>query len=287
MTRQTERPDERKTDELDTIWHVPDELWARIEPILAKHDPPKHTGRKRIDARAALDGIIFRLRTGSQWNHFPKELPDDSSVHRTLQRWVEKDLFKQIWAALVEECDELGGVHWDWQAVDTSMGKARSGGDKVGANPTDRAKAGVKRSLHVEADGGPLGVVIDGANRHDAKLLSETLAALVVERPEPTEEAPQHLCLDKAYDNPTGEAAVADYGCVPHIRRIGEEKLDATGQKRYPARRWVVERTLAWLSKCRGLLVRYEKKAAYYLALIQFACALLWFRRLHRLSVLR
>lgn len=67
----------------------------------------------------------------------------------------------------------------------------------------------MKRSLLVEADGGPLAVVVAGANVHDAKLLAQTLDAIVVERPSPTEEAPQHLCLDKGYDNPTGEEAVA------------------------------------------------------------------------------
>src|SRR4051812_19332522 len=119
----------------------------------------------------------------------------------------------------------------------------------VGANPTDRAKAGVKKSLLVEAGGGPLAVCIAGANVHDAKLLAATLDAVVVERPQPPEEAPKHLCLDKGYDNPTGESAACAAGYVPHIRRIGEEKLDETGQKRHPARRWVVERTLAWLSR--------------------------------------
>ncbi len=109
--------------------------------------------------------------------------------------------------------------------------------------------------------------------------------AIVVTRPQPTAEQPQHLCLDKGYDNPTGEDAVAAHGYVPHIRRIGEEKLDpATGEQRFPARRWVVERTLAWLSKCRALLVRYDKHSANFLGLLQFACALLWFRRLHRLQ---
>ena len=64
-------------------------------------------------------------------------------------------------------------------------------------------------------------------------------------------------------------------------------KLDASGDKRYPARRWVVERTLAWLSKCRAVLVRYDKKAANYLGVLQLACALLWFRRQWRLAILR
>jgi putative transposase len=122
------------------------------------------------------------------------------------------------------------------------------------------------------------------AKRHDTKLLAATLAAVVVERPLPTAEAPQQRCLDKAYDNPTGHATVAAYQYTPHIRRIGEEKLDASGAHRYPARRWVVERTLAWLSKCRGLLVRYEKDATTYLVLLQFACGLLWERRCHVLQ---
>lgn len=161
------------------------------------------------------------------------------------------------------------------------------GGDLIGPNPTDRGKNGVKRSLLVEADGGPLAVVVDGANRHDAKLLSATLDAVIVERPRPTAEKPQHLCLDKGYDNPTGHQAVADHEYTPHIRRIGEEKSDECEQPRYPARRWVVERTLAWLSKCRAILVRYAKKAQNYLALLKLACGLIWYRRYVRLCLLR
>lgn len=115
-------------------------------------------------------------------------------------------------------------------------------------------------------------------------LLAATLDAVVVERPQPSEQAPQHLCLDKAYDNATGYAACEQAGYIPHTRRIGEEKWDANGQKSYPARRWVVERTLAWLSRCRGILIRWDKKAECYLAHIKLACALLWFRRMYKLQ---
>lgn len=125
--------------------------------------------------------------------------------------------------------------------------------------------------------------MVEGANVHDTNLLAQTLDSVVVPRPKPTAEEPQHLCLDKGYDNPTGQAAAEEWGYTPHIRRIGEEKLDPRRKKRHPARRWVVERTLAWLSKCRGLLVRYEKKARNYLGLLQLACALLWMRRRNRL----
>ena len=130
-------------------------------------------------------------------------------------------------------------------------------------------------------------MTIAPANVHDTKLLKETIEAIVVERPEPTSQRPQHLCLDKGYDNPTGHRVTQEKGYVPHIRRIGEEKFDDRRRKIHPARRWVVERTLGWLQKCRAILVRYDKKAQNYLGLIQLACALLWYRRLHRLRVLR
>ena len=112
MTEHTETEEKP----LPTIWRVPDELWEKVEPILAKYDPPKKTGRPRVDRRAVLDTIIFRLRTGCQWNRMPKEFPDASTVHRSFQRWVELGVLDLIWASLVDECEELGGVDWEWQA---------------------------------------------------------------------------------------------------------------------------------------------------------------------------
>jgi putative transposase len=152
----------------------------------------------------------------------------------------------------------------------------------VGPNPTDRAKPGVKQSLLVEAAGGPLAITIAGANVPDAQLLDATIEAIVLERPEPEPDFEQHLALDKAYDNDTGYLACIDHGYTPHIAAIHSDAPPKP--KRYPARRWVVERTLAWLSKCRGILIRWEKHADNYLGLLQFACSLLWFRRLHRLT---
>ncbi len=187
---------------LPTIWSVPDSRWSVLERILAEFDFPARTGRKRIDARSALDAIIFRLCSGCPWNRLPKELPDDSSVHRTFQRWVRLGVFDRIWAVLLEACEDLGGCDWECQAADTAMGKARFGGDLVGPIPTDCAKAGVKRSVLVEADGGPLGVVVAGANIPDAQLLAATIEAIVIERAKL--DRPRHLCLDKGYDNRTG-----------------------------------------------------------------------------------
>jgi putative transposase len=100
-----------------------------------------------------------------------------------------------------------------------------------------------------------------------------------VERPKPTQKKPQHLSLDKAYDNAPSDQVVAEYGYVGHTRRKGE-RPPAKKDRKYPARRWVVERTFGWLSKYRAILVRYDKKSEIYLGLLQFACALLWYRRL-------
>ncbi len=117
-----------KQETLGTIWEVPDELWELVEPIILEVDPPKARGRKRADPRQMLNGIIFRLRSGCQWNRMPKELGDDSTIHRTFQRWVETGVLRRIWGALVEGCEELVGVDWEWQAADGAMGKARFGG---------------------------------------------------------------------------------------------------------------------------------------------------------------
>ena len=268
---------------LPTIWELPEELWERIEPILVRRYPRAATGRPRADLRLVLEGIVYRLRSGVQWNQLPRRFGADSTVHAWFQRLVEDGVLEEIWAELVAECDALGAVSWAWQAADGVMGKSRFDGGARGPNPTDRAKIGTKKSVLVEEHGGPLAVAIDGANVHDTKLLERTIDAIVIERPDP-EQVVQNLCLDKGYDNPTGEAACATAGYVPHIRRIGEEKLDTWGEKTHPARRWVVERTIAWLQKCRALLIRYDKKAQNYKGLIQLACALLWYRRLHRLN---
>ena len=99
-------------------------------------DPPKATGRKRVHPRGVLDGVIFRMRSGCHWNRLPRELGDDSTIHRTFQRWVELGVLERIWASLIEECAELGGVEWEWQAADSAMGKARLCLDKGYDNPT-------------------------------------------------------------------------------------------------------------------------------------------------------
>lgn len=126
-----------------------------------------------------------------------------------------------------------------------------------------------KRSVLTDEKGLPLAVVLSGANTHDVKLLEETLEHIVVLRPEPDEEHPQNLCLDAGYTK------VHKRGYTPHIRPRGEEKKELEHNPEFHARRWVVEVTHSFLNRFRKLLVRFEKKAANYLAFIQFACAVI------------
>ena len=125
-----------------TIWEIPDDVWPLIQTILDEHYPAKPKGHRRVDLRRVLNGIIFRLRTGCQWNQLPAHFGDDSTVHRHFQQWCQGGILARLWAVLVTTCDELGGVDWQWQAADAAMGKARMGGDLVGRNPTDRGKRG-------------------------------------------------------------------------------------------------------------------------------------------------
>ena len=113
---------------LPTIWEVNDELWSIIQGILDALDPPARTGRPRTGQREALNGIIYQMRSGVQWNRLPDRFGDDSSVHRTMQRWIARGVFERVWAVLIEQCEELGGVDWRWQSADGAMGKARFGG---------------------------------------------------------------------------------------------------------------------------------------------------------------
>ena len=115
---------------LETIWEVPDELWERLEPILERRYPRKRIGRPRADLRRVVNGVIFRLHTGCQWNQLPRIFGDDSTVHRWFQRFVADGVLEELWAILIDACEQLGAVDWRWQAADGSMGKARFGGEK-------------------------------------------------------------------------------------------------------------------------------------------------------------
>jgi transposase len=156
-------------------------------------------------------------------------------------------------------------------------------GKKTGPNPTDRAKGGAKRSLLTEAAGIPVGLEIEGANRHDMKLVAATLASVPQEIEDKRlddlkdRQGGQGLCMDAGYDYDEVHEIAEAFGYTTHIRSRGEEKTAQEAGKQ--ARRWVVERTHSWLNRFRRLLIRWEKKARNYLAMLHFACAIITWNR--------
>ena len=264
-----------------TGFRISDELWAVLQPLLPIHINTHRFGggRPRIPDRRCADAIFYVLRTGCQWQALDQtELGTHSTTHNRFQTWVEAGVFLKLWQAGVEQFDELCGIEWDWLAMDGAMTKAPLGGEKTGPNPTDRGKSGVKRSLLTEGHGVPIGLVVEGANRHDMKLVRMTIESLVVVRPEPNEERPQGVCLDKGYDYDEVYAVLQEFGFTAHVRPRREEAQAIKREAGFKARRWVVERAHSWLNRFRRLLVRWDKKPANYLAFLHFACGLIAFR---------
>ncbi len=268
-------------------WRVSDEFWEKVEPLIPPAPSHAKGGRSRMDDREAFAAMIYVLRTGIQWNALPREMGASSTVHDRYQEWERLGFFEELWRAGLLEYDELEGIEWEWQAIDGAMTKAPLGRGATGKNPTDRAKMGTKRSMLTDGAGIPLAVAVEGANRHDSRLLVATLDGLVVARPAPEgeEDSPeQHLYLDAAYDSEPVRQELEARSYEPHISPADEKKRSERKRARqHPggrARRWVVERTHSWLKRSRRLLVRWEKKTENYLGFIHLACAQLIFSKI-------
>ena len=267
-------------------FRLPRPLWRKLKKHLpTKKRKSKLGGRPRVSDRAVANAIWYVLWTGCQWKALHRDWFGVSSsvVHERFQRWRRMGLFEKLMKWMVEYyAKESDGIGWKWQAMDSKNSPAPLGGHKTGKNPTDRGKRGVKMNLLVDQSGAPLSVVLTGANRHDKVAAIDLIVSIALKRPAHKE---QHLCADKAYDaSDVREFASSEGGYTTHIK-VNPRKKDSTessgehSQQRdspgepHLARRWVVERTISWLTKRRSLRTRWSKKAQNWLALIQLACA--------------
>jgi putative transposase len=268
-------------------FRLPRPLWRKLKKHLPRKKSNKSKklgGRPRVSDRAVANAIWYVLWTGCQWKALHRDWFGVSSsvVHERFQRWRQMGLFEKLLKWMVEHyAKENGGISWKWQAMDSKNSPAPLGGEKTGKNPTDRGKRGAKMNLLVDQSGAPLSVVLTGANRHDKVSAFELIVSMAPKRPAHKE---QHLCADKAYDASDVREFASSAGYTTHIK-VNPRKKDSTepsGQSSreedshgepHPARRWVVERTISWLTKRRSLRTRWSKKAENWLALIQLACA--------------
>ncbi len=264
-------------------FRMPRPLWRKLKKHLPKRRRRKSAkgGRPRASERAVANAIWYVLWTGCQWKALHRDWFGVSSsvVHERFQSWREMGIFEKLSRRMVEYyARERGGIGWKWQAMDSKHAASPLGGEKTGKNPTDRGKLGAKINLMVDGRGAPLSVVLTGANRHDKVSAVELIVAFSVKRPAHKE---QHLCADKAYDSEDVREFASAASYETHIkvnprrsRKAAEPPPDDDSPKRiYPARRWMVERTISWLTKRRSLRTRWAKKAGNWLALVQLACA--------------
>jgi transposase len=220
-----------------------------------------------------MNAIFYLLVTGAQWKSLPKSFGlSASTAHSRFKTWTGNDIFLKAWKKALKAYDKAKRIDWTWVSVDGVMTKAPLGGENTGPNPTDRSKQGTKRSILTDKNGIPLSVIVEGANRHDMKMLPATLSGIVVRRPL-VKRIEQNLCLDKGYDYQVIRSTVKRRGYIGHIKTRGEEIEEKKKCPRFKAKRWVVERTHSWLNKFRRLFIRWEKKIAHYLSFIYLACA--------------
>jgi putative transposase len=257
-------------------YRIPGKLWKLLKKQLPKEPKKKGRGRPRVKNREVMEGIWYVLWTGCQWKSIRKEWFNVSSsvLHERFQTWQEQGIFEKMFKTIVKYYARERKIGWKWQSVDSMMSPAPLGGAKTGKNPTDRSKSGSKIHILVDERGAPLAVWITGANEHDKWSADDLIVHIVIKRPN----SEQHFCGDKGYDYEDVREFVGLMNYIDHIKRRrkrGEPKDECPipGEKTYPARRWVVERTLGWLAKRRSIATRWCKKPQNWLAFVHLACA--------------
>ena len=257
-------------------YRMPGKLWKLLKKHLPKEPEVRRPGRPRVNNRNVLDGIWHVLWTGCQWKSIETEWFNVSSsvLHERFQTWQEQGLFEKLFKKMVKFYANECKIGWKWQSVDSMMSPAPLGGFKTGKNPTDRGKSGSKVHLLVDQHGAPLSIFITGANEHDKWSADDLIVHIVAKRPY----SEQHFCADKGYDYEDVHQFVGLFNYIEHIkhrRRRNEPKDECPvpGEKNFPARRWVVERTFSWLAKRRSIATRWCKKSQNWLAFVHMACA--------------
>ncbi len=260
---------------------VEDELWKMIEPLLPPPKPRRriHPGRKPLDNRKALTGILFVLKTGIAWRDLPSEMDCGCGVAcwRRLHYWHECGVWQCLQEVLLAQLRYADRIDWSRAAVDSSSVRALKGGDQTGPNPTDRARTGSKHHVLTDGQGAPLSVQLTAANTHDVtQLLSLTDAVPPVGgQPGRPRQRPEELYGDRAYDSQPHREALRRRAIKPRLARKGQPHGSGLG-----IYRWVSERTLSWLHQFKRLRTRYERTAFMHEAFLSLASCLILFRQL-------
>jgi len=225
-----------------------------IEPIFQQFLallPPKSTEhplgchRPRIPDRVVFEKLVQVLVFGCAYWRIADETCSATTLRRRRDEWIEAGVMDELEEAAREAYDRVIGLQLADVAVDCRIAKAPRGGEKAGKSPVDRGEQGLKRSMMVDGEGIPLGVVAAGANRHDSPLLAPTLDALnsLGGLPDPVS-----VHLDRGYDSDVARRLLEERGLSGVISERGEpDPLGST-------KRWVIERTNSWTNAHKKLV---------------------------------
>ncbi|MCI2424314.1 IS5 family transposase [Saccharopolyspora sp. K220] len=266
-------------------WEVEDGLWERIEPLLPVVERRfRHPGRKRLDDRKALCGILFVLYTGMPWEFLPQELGYGSGMTcwRRLREWTEAGVWQRLHEVLLAELNAAGLIDWSRAAVDGSHIRALKGGPKTGPSPVDRARTGSKHHVIVDGGGVPLAATLTGGQRHDVTQLMPLVEAIppVRGRRGRPRKRPDVLYADRAYDYDKYRTLVRAKGIQPQFAERGTEHGSGLG-----VYRWVVEQAIALLHWFRRLRIRWEIRDDIHEAFLSIGCSIICWRKLKNNSI--
>jgi transposase len=254
---------------------VTDALWQRIESLLPP--PPRRRfrfpGRKPIDQRKILTGILFVLKTGIAWDDLPADLGCGcgKTCRHYLRRWYEAGVWLKLHALLLAELNGADQIDWERALVDASFAKAPQGGDGTGPNPTDRGKSGSKHHVLTDAQGIPLNATTTAANVNEVTQLLDVLVHMppVGGKPGPPRQLPERIQGDRGYDSQPLRVLLRWLGVTPVLARRNIKHGSGLGK-----RRWFVERTISWLHSLGRLRRRLDRLPDIQEAFLRFGCAL-------------
>jgi transposase len=258
---------------------VSDALWERLQPLLPP--PPRRRfrfpGRKPLDYRKILTGILFVLKTGIAWDDLPAELGCGcgKTCRHYLRRWQEDGVWRHLHARLLAELNGADQIDWERALIDASFAKAPEGGEDTGPNPTDRGKSGSKHHVLTDAQGIPLTATVTAANVNEVTQVLQVLTDMppVGGKPGPKRQKPRRLQGDEGYHSEPLRTLLRWLGITPVLAERGREHGSGLG-----VLRWFVERTISWLHAFGRLRRRLDRLTEIQEAFLRLACALICLR---------
>ncbi|MFC8453695.1 IS5 family transposase [Kitasatospora sp. NPDC057223] len=262
-------------------WIVPDGLWEVVEPLLpATRVRQQGGGTANLDDRAVFAAVVYVLTTGCAWRHLPPCFGvSKSTVHRRFTIWSKDGLWGRVRRVVLERLVDAEVLDLTRVVVDSVHVRAKKGGEHTGPSPVDRGKPGSKVHVLSDRNGLPLVVGISSANTHDQHGLTPLVEALLAKHDHERglHLLPRKLHADKAYDNAELRKWLRRQQVPPRIARKGIESRQTLGRHR-----WVIERTMSWLTGYRRIARRYERDHRHYLAFCDLAAVITCHKRLSK-----